>query len=571
MPLKSALQRSAFAAAFAAAMAGGALSAAAQGRDRAAVSEVGAYLAGRFAMEHRDMAGAARFLSQALNADPANRALMRQAFQAHISAGNMPEAIKLAETLATGSERSSLAHAVLAAAALKRGDYAGAKRQVEALPDEGPNRLLRPGMLAWIELGQGNAERAIDALRPLVGVDGLAAFQQFHQALINDVAGRAPQAEAAYRYALEQQRNVPLRIVQAYAAFLGRTGKIAEARAVVEKYLQQDPGNSAAELMLARLAGGKAPARFAASAADGVAELFVNLAGALQQENANDSALVYSRVADYLRPNDPDTLYAIGTILENDSMLDAAIDIYRRIPNDAETSWLSRRAAAGALGQMQRVTEAVTVLEGMAREKPDRWDALLLLGNLLRNEKQYDKSVDAYDRAVARVPKLEERHWNLLYVRGIALERAKNWPRAEADFKKALELKPDEPYVLNYLAYTWVDRGENLAQATAMLETAVKLKPDDGAITDSVGWAYYRLGNFEKALEFLERASELTPEDPTINDHLGDVYWRAGRRAEARFQWHRALSLNPEAEDIPKIKEKIERGMKPFESIGKAP
>jgi tetratricopeptide (TPR) repeat protein len=573
MPFLSKRSRSALAAAALAGLAMGGSIAAAQeaGSGSArydARSTSGAYLAGRMALEKKDMASAARFLARALAADPANRALQRSAFQAHVAAGNMAEAIKLAEGLAAGADRANLAQVVLAAAALKRGDLAAAKRHAEALQSEGPNRLLRPGILAWIELGQGSAERAIDALRPLVGVDGLAAFQQYHQALINDVAGRVPQAEAAYRVTAE--RSPPFRIVQAYAAFLFRNGKADEARAIVARYLQQDPGSSAADFLLARIAGGKAPARFVNNAAEGIAELFVNLAGALQQESAGEAAMIYSRLADYLRPNDPDTLHAIGGILENDEIYDTAIEYYRRVPVDAEASWHARRAAAGVLGQLKRIDEAVAVLEGMARERADRWDALLLLGNLLRNEKQFEKAVDAYDRAVGRAGKLEERHWNLLYVRGIALERAKNWPRAEADFKKALELKPNEPYVLNYLAYTWVDRGENLAEATAMLETAVKLKPDDGAITDSVGWAYYRLGQFEKALQFLERASELTPEDPTINDHLGDVYWRVGRRAEARFQWHRALSLNPEPEDVPKIKEKIEQGMKPFES-GKAP
>jgi Flp pilus assembly protein TadD len=197
----------------------------------------------------------------------------------------------------------------------------------------------------------------------------------------------------------------------------------------------------------------------------------------------------------------------------------------------------------------------------MAKERADRWDTLMLLGNLWRSEKDFPKAVSAYDRAVTRIGKLEERHWNLLYARGIANERAKNWPRAEADFKKALELKPNEPYVLNYLAYTWVDRGENLEEAKKMLDEAVRQKPEDGAIVDSVGWAYYRLGNMEKALEYLEKAIEITPEDSAINDHLGDVYWRVGRRAEARFQWNRALSLNPEPEDVAKIKEKLEKGL----------
>jgi tetratricopeptide (TPR) repeat protein len=302
-----------------------------------------------------------------------------------------------------------------------------------------------------------------------------------------------------------------------------------------------------------------------------MAELLMNVAGALEQENSGDAALAYARLSEYLRPGDPETLFIIAGMLDGDEQLESSIEMYRRIPRDADVSWSARRAAAANLGQLKRFDEAIRLLEEMAGERPDRWDALLLLGNLHRAEKHYDKAVEAYDRAVARIAKPEERHWSLLYARGVALERAKKWPRAEADFKKALELKPNEPYVLNYLGYTWVDRGEHLDEAKAMLESAVRLKPDDGAIVDSVGWAYYRLGQFEKALEYLERAAELNPEDPTINDHLGDVYWRVGRRAEARFQWERSLSLKPEPEDLAATKEKLQNGMKPHEGVGKKP
>ena len=124
-----------------------------------------------------------------------------------------------------------------------------------------------------------------------------------------------------------------------------------------------------------------------------------------------------------------------------------------------------------------------------------------------------------------------------------------------------MEFEPNQPYILNYLGYSWVDKGRNLDKARRMIETAVKLRPNDGYIVDSLGWALYRMGDLEKAARELERAVELRPEDPIINDHLGDAYWKVGRRAEARFQWHRALSLEPEAELVANIQAKIERGL----------
>jgi Flp pilus assembly protein TadD len=149
----------------------------------------------------------------------------------------------------------------------------------------------------------------------------------------------------------------------------------------------------------------------------------------------------------------------------------------------------------------------------------------------------------------------------IYYFRGICNERSKQWPNAEADFKKALQLSPDQPLVLNYLGYSWIDQGVNLDDGMRMIERAVEQRADDGYIVDSLGWAYYRLGNYDEAVKNLEHAVELKPEDPTINDHLGDAYWRAGRVLEARFQWSHARDLNPEPDDLAKIEDKLKSGL----------
>ena len=149
----------------------------------------------------------------------------------------------------------------------------------------------------------------------------------------------------------------------------------------------------------------------------------------------------------------------------------------------------------------------------------------------------------------------------IYYFRGICYERSKQWPKAEVDMKKALELSPDQPLVLNYLGYSWVDQGVNLDEGMRMIRRAVEQRADDGYIVDSLGWAYYRMGDFENAVKYLEQAVELKPEDPTINDHLGDAYWRIGRRLEARFQWAHARDLKPEPEDLEKIQEKLKSGL----------
>jgi Flp pilus assembly protein TadD len=203
-------------------------------------------------------------------------------------------------------------------------------------------------------------------------------------------------------------------------------------------------------------------------------------------------------------------------------------------------------------------------LDRLAAERPESYEPLSRKGDLLRVEERFAEAVEAYDGAVERLERqgeIEPRHWSLLYFRGIALERSDQWERAEVDFKHALGLQPDQPYVMNYLAYSWVEKKQNLDEAEAMLVRAVKLRPRDGYIVDSLGWVYYRLGRYNEAVEQLERAVALRPQDPTINDHLGDALWQVGRRNEARFQWHRALSLEPEEDEVPVIEKKIEQGV----------
>jgi len=191
----------------------------------------------------------------------------------------------------------------------------------------------------------------------------------------------------------------------------------------------------------------------------------------------------------------------------------------------------------------------------------DKLEILDALGNILRSHKMYAEAIPYYDQAIALVPKPEKRHWVYYYARGTSYERVKNWPAAEADLQKALSLYPDQPLILNYLGYSWIDQGRNLKEGMAHIEKAVALKPDDGYIVDSLGWAHYMQGNFKEAVRYLERAVELKPDDPVLNDHLGDALWRVGREREARYQWDEALSLKPEPEDEAKIKRKLEGGL----------
>jgi tetratricopeptide (TPR) repeat protein len=236
---------------------------------------------------------------------------------------------------------------------------------------------------------------------------------------------------------------------------------------------------------------------------------------------------------------------------------------YNKVAPSSALYWQARLRAAALDAQEERFDEAVKKLKALVADKADRVDAALTLAELQRNKEKYADAVAAYDTAIGRIKKVEERHWPIYFGRGIVLERTKQWPKAEADMKKALELSPEQPYVLNYLGYSWIDQGLHLDAGMKMLKRATELRPDDGAITDSVGWAYYRLGQYDKAVEWLEKASEQKGDDATVVEHLGDAYWHVGRFREARFQWNRALSQKPEKDRIPALLDKVSNGLNP--------
>jgi Flp pilus assembly protein TadD len=248
-------------------------------------------------------------------------------------------------------------------------------------------------------------------------------------------------------------------------------------------------------------------------------------------------------------------------LLESLDRKNEALALYDAVSPSSPLFWTARLRKAVTLDELKRTDEAIAQLKQMAGERADQYEPLTRLGDMLRAKKRYDEAASSYSQAVKRIGELAKPHWSLLYARGIAYERSKQWPKAEADFLGALKLSPEQPFVLNYLGYSWVDQGLHLDRAKGMIERAVQLRPNDGYIVDSLGWVLYRLRDYEGAARRLERAVILRPDDPTINDHLGDAYWRVGRFLEARFQWRRALSLDPDKKDIPTIEKKLQRGL----------
>lgn len=522
---------------------------------------VGNYLAGRHARATRDTEAAADFLLSALEKAPGDRMLMQRAMTALLLDGRISEALPFARQIAGTEENTFIARMTLTADAIATGRFDDAETELANVPDSALGRLLVPLLSAWVMTGQARTDDALSALAPMAKNRRTKQVHDIHAALINDAAGRSEKAVTLFEAALDTQTGKPMRLTSHAGEALERTGNGDKAAALYRAFISENRDTRLFDAALARIDAGTKPPLDVASAADGAAEAMFDIAGALARQNVRETSLIVARLGLHVRPNFPILQILAGDVLESLERLDSANAIYATIDRGSVLSKRVRLNIAVNLNQMNRVDEAVAELRALAKEQPNDAGPLIELGNILRGHERFAEAVDAYDGAVARVGEPERRHWSLLYVRGIALERSKQWDRAEADFLKALEFEPDQPYVLNYLGYSWVELGKNLDEALNMIRKAVSLRPNDGYIVDSLGWVYYRLGRYEEGVRELERAVELRPEDPVINDHLGDALWRVERRREARFQWHRALALGPPDDLREKIEKKIESGL----------
>ena len=513
----------------------------------------GAYLAGRFAQTETDTRIAADFLLDALRRDAEQPEVLSRAFAAALLDGR-PDALRLARRLPDNQAAALL----LVGAEAQAGRWDRAEQRVRALPRQGPAQVLQPLLLAWVQQGRGQTDAAFATLRPLADQGRLRGIHALHLALIADIAGRPRDAERAIRIAIAETPEPPIRLLQLAAGILARSGREAEAMRLVEAL-----GRGLGDFALA--AGTEASRRQilamrgVASPVEGIAEAHLALAGALRQQGAGEAGQILARLSLRLRPNFSPALMLIAEAYGEDRHPDTALAVLETIPAADPMARVVALRRANLLDRLDRVADAEAVLRGLAAEVPSSPQPLARLGDLLRARNRFADAIGAYDGAMERIGQPGAADWPLLYARGIAHERAGAWPQAEEDFQRALGISPEQPYVMNYLAYTWVEQGKELVQARRMLERAVELRPNDGNIVDSLGWALFKMGDFPGAIRWLERAVELEPRNSVINDHLGDAYWAAGREREARFQWSRALGQEPA--DIPKIEAKLRDGL----------
>jgi tetratricopeptide (TPR) repeat protein len=520
----------------------------------------GDYLAGQFASSQSDPSAATDAFLKALGADPGNPELLTDAFVASLMSGRS-EAVQLAHQLPD----NPLAQLLLGDQDARAGNWAAAQQRFQALPRQGLTQLLQPLLAAWSQAGAGHADAALATLHPFVAGQRFRGIFALHAAMIADLAGNRQAASQLYGVARTEMPQMNLRLAQILASWEARSGQPAAAQRTLASLTDGSPDMTIAMPALEATSAD----RPVAQATDGMAEAYLALGGALRAQDSHEYAMLMLRLALDLRPGLTAARLLAADLLSNDSHPEAALEMLAPVANADPLGAVIRMRRVGIMVQMGRTDDAMRELGRIAADYPDSALPPIEQGDILRSKERFRDAIAAYSSGIAKLGQPGAQDWPVFYDRGIAYEQAHQWHNAEADFRHALQLAPDQPYVLNYLGYSWADKGEHLAEAQQMIQKAAERRPNDGAITDSLGWVLLREGNVADAVELLQRAVELEPEDPTINGHLGDAYSAAGRLLEAQYQWRRALTLNPDPEDTAKLEAKLQTPQPASVAIGR--
>jgi Flp pilus assembly protein TadD len=507
------------------------------------------FLIGRLANAREDHDVAADRYFSALRRAPGDSALLSGALISALDSGDVERAREAAR-MAPHADASGYAHLVLAADSMAAGYWRRAEEQLQRVEGGAAEELAGRMMSVWAQTAQGRVADVVMDLSPLASIRPYGGLFAYQQAMALDYAGRHDEALAAYSRGAQGGLWLPSGI-EHHADLLWRRSARNEAVAL----LSNESSRSSPELAaaLARTEAGSGPASAPLDPARGAAAGLRGLAAIFLQEADAQNGLAAMTLAMILDPRSDGARLAFAQAQSDRGHADVARAMLAQIPADSIYAGSARRLESWILLDSGEEEQAFALARENAESGESR--AMRSLADMYRSRGRFQEAEPLYSELVTRSPE----DWRLRFARGVARERLGRWPEAEADLQHALALSPDQPDVMNYLGYSWVDRGERLPDALALIQRAVELRPLSGAIIDSLGWAYFRMGDYVQALDYIERAVELEPADPTLNDHLGDVYWRLGRRIEARFQWRRALTLTPD--DPAAIEAKLTNGM----------
>ena len=519
----------------------------------------GAYLAARHASFYSDYKAGAEYYTKALMRDPSNPMLLENTLMSFVGLGDIERALPIARKMQADGVASQMMRMVLVADLVKKEKYDDVIAMLDSGETIGP---LVDGLIrAWAELGRGKMTAALVAFDKVVDTKGTRSFGLYHKALALASVGDYEAADKIFSGEAGGPLKATVSGVIAHAQVLSQLQRNDDAVSLLDKVFGDEKDPRIQVLKDDLVAGNTIPFDTVTGPASGMSEVFYTVAGALNGETDDGYTLIYTRIAEYLDAGNIDAILLGAGLLERLERYDLAAEAYNRVPRDNPSFFAAELGRADTLRKAGKQEAAIEVLQQLAKSYGDLPSVHSALGDALRQMEKYKEAASAYDQAIKLTGEPKADDWFLYYARGICFERIDEWDKANADFRMALKLNPDQPQVLNYLGYSMLEKNINLEEALSMIERAVSAVPNDGYITDSLGWALYRLRRFDEAAKYMERAAELMPVDPIVTDHLGDALWAVGRKREAEFQWRRALSFEPEEKDAIRIRQKLEIGL----------
>ena len=516
----------------------------------------GNYLAARFAQRQQDWGAAQHYMNAVVSYDENNSRLTERAFLLSLGAGEYVSARRLGEKIVEDPQGAiEPALIFMSSDALARGEFKLAQDYIDRLPEDGFGQYTKPLVTAWALVGQGKRDEAIAHL--LAHSAETDPTFNLHVGMMYDMEGDTE--NAAKHFTAAMQDSLTLHNALLLANFFERTGDTATAHRIYD-------GLGGLYTRIDAAADGKTAAKDGLRtrrAADGAAVAMYELATMLFERRSYDSAQIYARLVQVLTPQSDFGAMMVGDIASINEHYSEAVEAYNSIDKKSPMYLLSRLRVAEVYEGADHPEAAVKLLRELAASPQARTQALTAIGDMHRRREEFVQAIAAYDEALAGVGEPAADHWAIVYARGMSLERTNDWDRAEKDLLLALTFQPDNPMILNYIGYSWVDKNVHLEKALDFIRRAVALRPDDGYILDSYGWAFYRVGDMGQAVYWLEKSVALVPDDSTILDHLADAYWQTGRHSEARFKWQRARELSKDADFRSVVERKIQRGIEP--------
>jgi tetratricopeptide (TPR) repeat protein len=524
-------------------------------------SPLQAYLAGDFSLVVRDYDAASRYFGAALQATPSDVILRRRAFELAITSGKFDGALALAQALAKHDPGISSVNQYLVIEAMQRRDWKGATQILTRMPEIGVDAVIVPLLKCWTAVGLNDLPGARKSLESLERGGSMSILKQHQLTWVAAIGGDTATARAGLGELTKNPQSAGSNNLIAAAALMNAAGE-REAALKLLRYDTPDRLSLALLRAIDTVEAGKTLELPLRSPLDGLSTALSMIASELAREGIKGASVNLSRYAVWLSPNQPDQHLALADILTDSEREIEARQVLNQMPAASRDTVDVVIARARMLVQSNNSDEAAKLLEQAITQQPKRAALHVALGDVMRGEDRFNESSAAYGAAIALQPTpLPESSWSLFFARAISFERQKIWDKAEADFKQAMALRPDDATLLNYLGYSWLDQNRNIPEATKMITRALELRPGDGAIIDSLGYAHFLAGQYDKAIELLEQAIAAVPGDPTVNEHLGDVYWAVGRTIEARHRWTAALESDPEKDQLARIGGKIDFGL----------